>query len=337
MPRRTKEEAQATRERLLEAAEQLFLAQGISRTTLGDIAQAAGTTRGAVYWHFADKTSVVQALFERVDLPMEQALQAAEQQAGDDPVERLRRLAREPFALMARDPRARAVFVILLHRAEFTGELDGLNARNDEAVSDCTQRMQRLFEQAASAGRLAPGVTPHAAAVALLALVDGLMRLATAARPLAVPLGKAGDEGNGGANARLPAITCTAAGLRRRGGATAIGAGGPTGGTGAAADLGAPGMGRRTQADADDPVGTAIDALLAGLTRPAVTRTVGGAVNGHGPGRAAARASAQRSAGDPVGPAAAPGLAPVAAAGADGLACGPQAASAGRPRRPRRA
>lgn len=212
MPRRTKEAALATRERLLDAAEQLFLARGISRTTLGDIAQAAGTTRGAVYWHFADKTSVVQALFERVDLPMEQALQTAEQQTESDPIERLRRLAREPFALMARDPRARAVFVILLHRAEFIGELDGLNVRNDEAVNDCTQRMRRLFEQADAAGRLAPGVTPEAASVSMLALVDGLMRLATAPHPLVVPQAEGAATG--------------------------------------------------------DAVGTAVDALLAGLTRP---------------------------------------------------------------------
>jgi len=187
MPRRTKEAAQATRERLLDAAQQLFLERGVARTTLGDIAQAAGTTRGAVYWHFADKTALVQALFERVDLPMEQALQAAEHDGDLDPLTRLRRLAHEPFALMARDARARAVFVILLHRAEFSGELDDLNHRNDAAVNDCTLRMERLFEQAAGAEQLAPGVTPRAAAVALLALVDGLMRLATAEQPLVVP------------------------------------------------------------------------------------------------------------------------------------------------------
>jgi len=213
MPRRTKEAALATRERLLDAAEHLFLTRGIGRTTLSDIAQAAGTTRGAVYWHFADKTSVVQALFERVDLPMEQALQAAEQQTETDPVERLRRLAREPFALMVREPRARAVFVILLHRAEFTGELDALNTRNDEALNDCTSRMRRLFEQAEAAGRLAPGVTPSAAAVSLLALVDGLMRLATAPHPLIFPHGEHSPTGD----AFGTAVDALLAGLTRAG------------------------------------------------------------------------------------------------------------------------
>jgi TetR/AcrR family acrAB operon transcriptional repressor len=55
MARRTKEEAAATRESILDAAEQLFVKQGVSRTTLQHIATAAGVTRGAIYWHFNDK------------------------------------------------------------------------------------------------------------------------------------------------------------------------------------------------------------------------------------------------------------------------------------------
>ena len=47
--RRTKEDAQQTRESLLDAAECLFAERGVSRTSLQDIAKAAGVTRGAVY------------------------------------------------------------------------------------------------------------------------------------------------------------------------------------------------------------------------------------------------------------------------------------------------
>ena len=48
MARRTKEEAQATRARLLDCAETLFQAQGVSRTSLHDIAQAARYARRIV-------------------------------------------------------------------------------------------------------------------------------------------------------------------------------------------------------------------------------------------------------------------------------------------------
>ncbi|MBY0410356.1 MAG: TetR family transcriptional regulator, partial [Burkholderiaceae bacterium] len=55
MARRTKEDANATRTRLIDAAESVFLQKGVSRASLNDIARAAGTTRGAIYWHFKDK------------------------------------------------------------------------------------------------------------------------------------------------------------------------------------------------------------------------------------------------------------------------------------------
>jgi transcriptional regulator, TetR family len=47
MARRTKADAQTTRNNLLDAAEQLFQSRGVSHTSLNDIATAAGTTRGA--------------------------------------------------------------------------------------------------------------------------------------------------------------------------------------------------------------------------------------------------------------------------------------------------
>ena len=42
MARRTKADAQATRSGLLDAAEQLFEARGVSRTSLNDIAAGVG-------------------------------------------------------------------------------------------------------------------------------------------------------------------------------------------------------------------------------------------------------------------------------------------------------
>ncbi len=182
MARRTKGEAQATRERLLDTAEQVFLARGLSRSSLQDIAQAAGLTRGAIYWHFADKLALFEAMMARVDLPMEQALATAEQlsaTSATDPLRVLRSLALEPFALMQRDPHAHRVFTILMHRAEFVGELAPLARRQDGALSDCVQRMERLFKTAADQGALAAGISPRCAATALLALIDGLLRLCT--------------------------------------------------------------------------------------------------------------------------------------------------------------
>ena len=49
MVRRTKEDALATRNRILDTAECVFERRGVSRTSLNEIALAAGVTRGAIY------------------------------------------------------------------------------------------------------------------------------------------------------------------------------------------------------------------------------------------------------------------------------------------------
>ena len=193
MPRRTKQDAQITRERLLDTAERVFLARGLSRSSLQDIAQAAGLTRGAIYWHFADKRALFDAMMARVDLPLEQALASAEQALASvqasgqptDPLAMLRALALKPFALMQQDERARRVFTILLHRAEYVGELA---QRQGGAQRDCGQRMERLFQAAHDQGALTPGMAPRGAAVALLALIDGLLRLCTASGDAVLPM-----------------------------------------------------------------------------------------------------------------------------------------------------
>jgi len=48
MVRRTKEEAEQTRDQILDAAEILFFERGVAHTSLEQIARAAGVTRGAV-------------------------------------------------------------------------------------------------------------------------------------------------------------------------------------------------------------------------------------------------------------------------------------------------
>src|SRR5258706_6340972 len=73
MPRRTKLEAQATRSHILDTAEMVFEARGVSGTSLNEIAKTAGLTRGAIYWHFTDKADLFNAMMERATMPLEES------------------------------------------------------------------------------------------------------------------------------------------------------------------------------------------------------------------------------------------------------------------------
>ena len=54
-----------TRERLLNAAEQLFAEQGIAVTTLRALTRAAGVNLAAVHYHFGGKEGLLDAVVER--------------------------------------------------------------------------------------------------------------------------------------------------------------------------------------------------------------------------------------------------------------------------------
>ncbi|WP_369589074.1 multidrug efflux system transcriptional repressor MtrR [Kingella oralis] len=63
--RKTKTEAQKTRQHLLDAALEVFWCDGVTRASLQAIAQEAGVTRGALYWHFKNKEDLFETLFEQ--------------------------------------------------------------------------------------------------------------------------------------------------------------------------------------------------------------------------------------------------------------------------------
>lgn len=86
MVRRTKEEAQETRNQILEAAEQAFYERGVARTTLADIATLAGVTRGAIYWHFSNKADLVQAMLDSLREPLDEMARASESADEEDPL-----------------------------------------------------------------------------------------------------------------------------------------------------------------------------------------------------------------------------------------------------------
>ena len=63
--RKTKAEAQKTREQLLQSALDTFYRQGVAKTPLQAIARNAGVTRGALYWHFKNKEELFEELFRQ--------------------------------------------------------------------------------------------------------------------------------------------------------------------------------------------------------------------------------------------------------------------------------
>lgn len=176
MARRTKEEAAATRDSILDAAEQLFVEQGVSRTTLQHIATAAGVTRGAIYWHFDDKAALFSAMMDRATLPLEAELQLLDQSESADPLADLRDYVLAVLRRTVEDPGARRVFEIATLKVEFVDEMDAVRVRRQRSLSNWMARAERRIRLAADQGLIKGSVDPRTLALAMWTMIDGLIR-----------------------------------------------------------------------------------------------------------------------------------------------------------------
>jgi TetR/AcrR family transcriptional regulator, acrAB operon repressor len=182
MARRTKEDAQATRSKLLDAAECLFQAQGVSRTSLQDIARRAGATRGAIYWHFKDKADLFNAMMERVTLPLEAAFVDSGEslqnspQAEVDALLKIRRATVEALSRIVSDAQTRRVFEVATQKVEYVEELQAVRFRHLAVRQSFVSRFEQSIESAAQRGGVALPMLPTLAAHGFHALIDGLIQ-----------------------------------------------------------------------------------------------------------------------------------------------------------------
>lgn len=175
MARCTKEEALATRESLLDAAEAVFAEKGVSRTSLHDIAQAAGVSRGAIYWHFKNKADLFNAMMERITLPMETTLHQIGHNPDLDPLEELLGAILDAIQKIASDDRTRRVFEVATLKVEYVDELLAVKSRQVKCQADAVFQMQRSLADACAYRTTVLPMPSLVASQGLHALVVGLI------------------------------------------------------------------------------------------------------------------------------------------------------------------
>src|SRR3546814_7519196 len=128
-----------TQEKSERSTRSLFAAKGVDRTTIGDIARAAGIAEGTIYRHYQSKEALVWQLFSHNYLRLAAQLHAL--QAG-------RRGLRAKLAAMVglfcslyeRDPDMFRFLLLVQH-----GQLERVTARSDEHTSELQSLMRTSY------------------------------------------------------------------------------------------------------------------------------------------------------------------------------------------------
>ena len=141
-----------TRERILDAAVELFGRQGYSATSVGEIEEAAGLTprRGGLYKHFESKESLLEAAVERRGRAVDE-LEALVDTPVGDPHEEVRTLGRLAFREIGND---QAVLRIVMREGDNFPELrDRFHARIvSRGHAQAQVRLRLLAERAGVTG-----------------------------------------------------------------------------------------------------------------------------------------------------------------------------------------
>ena len=112
----TKAERPDKRDALLRAAIDTFAARGFFNAQVADVARAAGVAAGTVYLYFRSKDDLLISIFERT---MKEAIADGRQSVGaiEDPIERLREIARLHLGRLGRDKALAVVFQVELRQS----------------------------------------------------------------------------------------------------------------------------------------------------------------------------------------------------------------------------
>lgn len=170
--RRTKEEAAATRQAVLDAALIVFSDKGYAAANLEDIARQAGVTRGAVYWHFEDKADLYHTLVGEIPQRLTLAIEGAMAEGGSYR-ERLRRLLVESLVDLERDARYRLIIELTLFKSAHPELADGLR-RKSEGTRAAINGLADFLRAGVETGELRRDLDVKAAAAALVSLHNGL-------------------------------------------------------------------------------------------------------------------------------------------------------------------
>jgi TetR/AcrR family acrAB operon transcriptional repressor len=171
--RRTKEDAEITKQNLLAAGLEVFSRKGYKATRVEDIARQANVTTGAIYHHFGGKSALYIALVEKSSTKSNRLAQQIVEEGGT-PATILNRLLVRMFEFAEEDQEYRAVIELFLNKTEFSPELSTITEQTLDGRRQLAQFFSNLIEEGIEAGEFRPDVSSEDAALTLVGFMNGM-------------------------------------------------------------------------------------------------------------------------------------------------------------------
>ena len=178
MVRKTKEDAELTRQGIIDAARAVFLARGVSRSTLEHIATEADVTRGAVYWHFKNKTEIFHAIRDQVFLPLIDRMDdTLAVESKDDPLTQIENSLCDTIKELNENTQMQQTYEIMMIKCEYVDEFATVLQQILSNCSNITEKIQLAYERAKAQDLLSGTHSPRALALDTHLFFSGLLHM----------------------------------------------------------------------------------------------------------------------------------------------------------------
>lgn len=146
-------QSEATREKIIEVASQLFLRKGYFGTSIADLAKGVHLTKGALYHHFASKEAILSAVLSSIKKVWKETV-VREVIAVQDPMERLEKLLESHAQYIQKNES----FCLILNGLLM--EMDGINSELTGELKSIYSEMAGFIEGILVKGQ-ATGIIRH--------------------------------------------------------------------------------------------------------------------------------------------------------------------------------
>lgn len=175
MARKTKQQAQETRQHILDVALRLFSRQGVSSTSLAEIAKAAGVTRGVIYWHFKNKSDLFSEIWELSESNIGELEIEYQAKFPDDPLSVLREILVHLLEATVTEERRRLLMEIIFHKCEFVGEMAVVQQAQRSICVESYDRIEQTLTHCIKAKMLPGNLMTRRAAILMRGYISGIM------------------------------------------------------------------------------------------------------------------------------------------------------------------
>lgn len=172
---KNQQQARETRQLILDVALRLFSQQGVSSTSLATIAKAAGVTRGAIYWHFKNKSDLFNEIWELSDASISDLEIEYRAKFPNDPLSVIREILVYVLEATVTEERRRLMMEIIYHKCEFVGEMTVVQQAQRQLSLASYERIEQTLKECIAAKLLPANLLTRRAAVLMRSYLSGLM------------------------------------------------------------------------------------------------------------------------------------------------------------------